>query len=49
LRGRYRFQLLIKGAGGEDFDRCARALAKAATRLPKGVRAAVDANPGSML
>ena len=49
LRGRYRFQLLLKGAEPSTHDRVVRAVATAATRLPAGIRAAVDAAPGSML
>ncbi|MEE2674127.1 MAG: primosomal protein N' [Myxococcota bacterium] len=49
LRGRYRYQLLLKGARAEPFERVARAVAAYTKRLPKDVRATVDVNPGSML
>jgi primosomal protein N' (replication factor Y) len=49
LRGRYRFQLLLKGSHNESLDRVVRHVARETTRLPKGLRAVVDVNPGSML
>ncbi len=49
LRGRYRFQLLLKGSREELLDRVVRDVAAHASRLPKGLRAVVDVNPGSML
>ncbi len=49
LRGRYRFQLLLKGGESAAHDRVVRVVASAATGLPAGIRAAVDAAPGSML
>jgi primosomal protein N' (replication factor Y) len=49
LRRRYRYQLLLKSAQPEPLDRVVRAVAARAKRLPKGLRAVVDVNPGSML
>ncbi|MEE2672456.1 MAG: primosomal protein N' [Myxococcota bacterium] len=49
LRGRYRYQLLLKGTEPESLDRVVRRVASRATQLPKGLRAVVDVNPGSML
>ena len=49
LRGRYRFQVLVKGRRPELQARVTRHLAECCTRLPGAVRATVDVNPGSML
>lgn len=49
LRGRYRYQLLLKGAKSESLDRVVREVAARGTQLRKGLRAVVDVNPGSML
>ena len=48
LRGRWRFQLLLKGEDAA-VRRAARRLAAEAARLPRGVRASVDVNPVTML
>jgi primosomal protein N' (replication factor Y) len=49
LRGRYRFQLLLKGADEAALDRVVRDVAHRASALPRPLRAVVDVNPGSML
>jgi len=49
LRGRYRFQLLLKGSREELLDRVVRDVAAQASQLPKGLRAVVDVNPGNLL
>jgi primosomal protein N' (replication factor Y) len=49
LRGRYRFQLLVKTPRPEALDRVARAVLDEASQLPRAVRAVVDVNPSSML
>ncbi len=49
LRGRYRFQILVKGPDRAAIDGAARALIAACARLPASLRASVDANPISML
>jgi len=49
LRGRYRHQILIKGADASAVQRTSKCVARATGELPRGVRAAVDVNPGSML
>lgn len=51
LRGRYRFQLLLKAAAvaNDALDAAVRRVAADAERLPKPLRAVVDVNPGSML
>ncbi len=49
LRGRFRFQLLFKGADPALLDRVARDAATRAGALAKPLRAVVDVNPGSML
>jgi primosomal protein N' (replication factor Y) len=48
LRGRYRYQLLVKGPA-ESVRGAARALAEAVTTLPEGVQGCMDALPLSML
>ena len=49
LRGRYRYQLLVKGADSETFERVLRNLAEACAHLPKTLRGSLDASPGSLL
>ena len=49
LRGRHRFQLLVKGADIEAVRRAARRLRGAAAKLPEGVQAVVDPRPVHML
>jgi primosomal protein N' (replication factor Y) len=49
LRGRYRFQLLLKGADPERLRLAARRLLEAAGKLPHGVEASLDAFPVNML
>jgi primosomal protein N' (replication factor Y) len=49
LRGRYRFQLLLKGADPERLRLAARRVLEAAGKLPRGVEASLDAFPVNML
>jgi primosomal protein N' (replication factor Y) len=49
LRGRYRFQLLLKGADPERLRLAARRVLEAAGKLPHGVDASLDAFPVNML
>ncbi len=49
LRGRHRFQLLLKGAEEAEVRRAAARLLEATTRLPDAVQTSVDANPVNML
>jgi primosomal protein N' (replication factor Y) len=49
LRGRYRFQLLLKAREAEPLHRAAERLVRAAESLPEGVAASVDSNPMNML
>ncbi len=49
LRGRYRYQILIKGSDRERVLAASRKLSQAMTRLPRAVRASLDVNPVSML
>ena len=49
LRGRHRFQLLVKGADEASMRRAAEILVAATRRLPHGVQATVDTNPVNML
>jgi len=49
LRGRHRFQLLVKGADVEAVRRTAIRLRGAAAKLPAGVQAVVDPRPVHML
>ncbi len=49
LRGRYRFQLLVKSPNPAPLRRAAEALVAAAAMLPSGVSATVDSNPMNML
>jgi primosomal protein N' (replication factor Y) len=49
LRGRYRFQLLIKGADSEAVRRAALRVRQAAERLPGSVQASLDVRPVQML
>jgi primosomal protein N' (replication factor Y) len=49
LRGRHRFQLLVKGADRASLRRAAEILVAATRRLPHGVQASVDTNPMNML
>ena len=48
LRGRHRYQLLVKGAA-EAVRRAALALRDASAELPEGVQASVDVDPVHML
>ena len=49
LRGKHRFQLLLKGADAERLHAAARRVVAAAAALPRGVQASVDAFPVNML
>jgi primosomal protein N' (replication factor Y) len=49
LRGRYRYQLLVKSPNPAPLRRAAEALVAAAATLPNGVSATVDSNPMNML
>ncbi|MEN8181170.1 MAG: primosomal protein N' [Myxococcota bacterium] len=49
LRGRYRFQLLLKGSAFADVREAARGLQRGSARVPKGVRVTVDLQPIHML
>ena len=49
LRGKHRFQLLLKGADPERLRQAALRLVEAAGKLPAGVEASVDAFPVNML
>jgi primosomal protein N' (replication factor Y) len=49
LRGKHRFQLLLKGADPERLHAAGRRLVEAAEKLPRGVQASVDAFPVNML
>jgi primosomal protein N' (replication factor Y) len=49
LRGRYRFQILIKGSDTERVHAASVRLAAAITRLPRDLRATLDVAPVSML
>jgi len=49
LRGRFRYQLLIKGSDVHRVRRASELLARALARLPREVHAALDADPVSML
>jgi primosomal protein N' (replication factor Y) len=49
LRGRHRFQVLLKGADPERLRLAARRLLEAAQKLPPRVEASVDAFPMNML
>jgi primosomal protein N' (replication factor Y) len=49
LRGRYRYQLLVKSPNPAPLRRAAEALVAAAATLPSGVTATVDSNPLNML
>ncbi|MBW2667611.1 MAG: primosomal protein N' [Deltaproteobacteria bacterium] len=49
LRGRYRYQLLVKSPNPAPLRRAAEALVAAAATLPSGVSATVDSNPMNML
>jgi primosomal protein N' (replication factor Y) len=49
LRGRHRFQLLIKGADKAAVRCAAEAMMSAARRLPSGIQASVDTHPVNML
>jgi len=49
LRGRFRYQLLVKAPDAEPLLRVGRGLAKAAAALPEGITASVDVNPTNML
>ncbi len=49
LRGKYRFQLLLKGAAKDDVREAARHLASCVSQLPRDVQVSLDVNPGSML
>jgi primosomal protein N' (replication factor Y) len=49
LRGRYRFQLLLKARAAEPLLRAAECIVRSSAALPKGVAASVDSNPMNML
>jgi primosomal protein N' (replication factor Y) len=49
LRGRHRFQLLVKGSDHSAVWRTARRLAAASEKLPAAIRVRVDVNPVDML
>jgi primosomal protein N' (replication factor Y) len=49
LRGRYRHQLIIKGADHAAVERVSRHLAEAGRRAPRAVQVAVDVDPVNML
>ncbi|MDP6979448.1 MAG: primosomal protein N' [Myxococcota bacterium] len=49
LRGRYRYQILIKGSDRERVMAASRHLAQALARLPRALRGSLDVNPVSML
>ncbi|MDG2051998.1 MAG: primosomal protein N' [Myxococcota bacterium] len=49
LRGRYRYQLLLKGPKALPVMAASRRIVEAARRVPKGVQVAVDAAPVNML
>jgi primosomal protein N' (replication factor Y) len=49
LRGRHRFQLLVKGSDHTAVWKTARRLADASEKLPAAVRVRVDVNPVDML
>ena len=49
LRGRYRFQILIKGGDEDRLLDAARYVLKISQALPKPTRAALDVNPVNML
>ncbi|GAF87099.1 unnamed protein product, partial [marine sediment metagenome] len=49
LRGRYRYQLLVKSHDPAPLRLAAETLVAAAARLPSGVTATVDSNPMNML
>jgi len=49
LRGRHRYQLLIKGAPGPLLRAAAETLVKATAGLAAPLQASVDVNPVSML
>ena len=49
LRGKHRFQLLLKGADAQRLHAAARRLVEAAGKLPRGIQASLDAFPVNML
>lgn len=49
LRGRYRYQLLIKGAEPVALERVVEELVARIAALPRALRASIDMSPGSML
>jgi primosomal protein N' (replication factor Y) len=49
LRGRHRFQILVKGADAGSVRRAAEILVNAAARLPDAIQASVDTQPVDML
>ena len=49
LRGKYRFAMLIKAAEKQAVREAARYLADPVGKLPRGVQASLDVNPGNML
>ena len=49
LRGRYRFQLLLKAADRKAVHAAARELAARIAKLPRSVQTSLDVNPGNML
>ena len=49
LRGRFRYQLLVKGSDAPRVRRAAELLRDAAASLPDGVQVGIDTNPQNML
>ncbi len=49
LRGRYRYQILVKGSDHARVHKASQTLAAAITRLPRELRATLDVAPVSML
>jgi primosomal protein N' (replication factor Y) len=49
LRGRHRFQILLKGRDRDAVHGAAARLLDAAARLPRGLRVAVDVAPVNMM
>jgi primosomal protein N' (replication factor Y) len=49
LRGRFRYQLLVKGRDSQRVRRASELLSEALRRLPREVQAALDADPVNML
>ncbi len=49
VRNRYRFRVMLRSASREELRTGARAIAAAATRLPRTVRVAIDVDPVGLL